>query len=88
MGALDPGFDLSRFVTVFADLTGARVRDSQAEEVNAFWASFGPLPEKLCRIALDQAVRLRGPGRHVRVYLALLRTFVLGRMQTPTPTED
>lgn len=88
LGTLDPGFDLSRFTTVLADLTQARVRDSQAEEVTAFWASFGPLPERLCRLALDQAVRLRGTGRHVRVYLALLRTFVLTRMQTPNPLQD
>jgi transposase InsO family protein len=88
LGKLDPGFDLSRFATLLADLTQASVRDSQAQEVNAFWASFGPLPEKLVRIALDQAVRLRGSGRHVRVYLAMLRTFVLTRMQTPNPTED
>jgi transposase InsO family protein len=88
LGELDPGFDLSRFSTVLADLTGARVRDEQAQEVSAFWAAFGPLPEKLCRIALDQAIRLRGTGRHIRVYLALLRTFVLSRLQTPTPQED
>lgn len=88
LGTLDPGFDLSRFSTLVADLTGARVRDEQAQEVSAFWSAFGPLPEKLCRIALDQAIRLRGTGRHVRVYLALLRTYVLARMQTPTPTED
>lgn len=84
LGELDPGFDLSRFSTLLCDLTGARVRDEQAQEVSAFWAAFGPLPEKLCRIALDQALRLRGTGRHVRVYLALLRTYVLHRMQTPT----
>lgn len=88
LGQLDPGFDLGRFTTVLSDLTGARVRDEQAQEVRAFWAALGPLPEKLVRIALDQAVRLRGTGRHVRVYLALLRTYVLVRMQTPTPSED
>jgi len=88
LGTLDPGFDLSRFCTLLADLCQVPVRDSQAEEVSAFWASFGPLPEKLCRIALEQAVSLRGTGRHVRVYLALLRTFVLVRMQTPTPNQE
>lgn len=35
-------------------------------------SAFGPLPETLVRIALDHAVRLRGTGRHVRVYLAIL----------------
>jgi len=49
LGALDPGFDESRFLTV---------------------------------------VRLRGTGRHVRVYLAILRTFVLTRMQSPKPDEE
>lgn len=88
LGVLDPGFDLSAFSTLLSDLTFARLRDGQAEEVAAFWASFGPLPEKLCRIALEQAVRLRGTGRHVRVYLALIRTFVLARLQTPTPTKE
>lgn len=81
--ASDPGFDESRFLTAVADVTCARVRGPEAEEVHAFWASFGPLPEKLVRLALDHAVRLRGTGRHVRVYLAILRTFVLARMQSP-----
>ena len=88
LGELDPGFDLSRFCTVLADLTQARVRDAEASEVQAFWGTFGPLPEKLVRLALDHAVRLRGPGRHVSVYLAILRTFVLNRLQNPTPVED
>jgi transposase InsO family protein len=88
LGALDPGFDESRFLTVVADLTDARVRGAEADEVHAFWKSFGPLPERLARTALDHAVRLRGTGRHVRVYLAILRTFILTRMQSPTPDEE
>jgi putative transposase len=88
LGALDPGFDESRFLTVVADLTEARVRGTEAEEVHAFWATFGPLPERLARTALDHAVRLRGTGRHVRVYLAILRTFILTRMQSPKPDEE
>ena len=87
LGALDPGFDESRFLTVVADLTEARLRGAGADEAHAFWASFGPLPEKLVRLALDHAVRLRGTGRHVHVYLAILRTFVLTRMQSPKPNE-
>jgi hypothetical protein len=87
LGGLDPGFDESRFLTVLADLTQARVRDAEAQETHAFWASFGPLPETLVRVALEHAVRLRGTGRHVRVYLAILRTFVLTRMKSPQPKE-
>jgi transposase InsO family protein len=88
LGALDPGFDESRFLTVVADLTCARLRGSEADEVHAFWTTLGPLPETLVRLALDHAVRLRGTGRHVRVYLAILRTFVLARMQSPKPVEE
>lgn len=88
LGAVDPGFDESRFFTVVADLTAARIRDAEADEVRAFWNTFGPLPERLARTALDHAVRLRGTGRHVRVYLAILRTFILSRMQSPTPEES
>ena len=88
LGALDPGFDESRFLTVVADLTEARVRGTEAKEVHAFWSTFGPLPERLVRTALDHAVRLRGTGRHVGVYLAILRTFVLARLQSPKPVED
>lgn len=88
LGALDPGFDESRFFTVVADLTCAHVRGTEADEVRAFWTTFGPLPERLVRTALDHAVRLRGTGRHVRVYLAILRSFVLTRMQSPTPKES
>jgi putative transposase len=88
LGALDPGFDESGFLTVVADLTCACVRGAEAEEVHAFWTSFGPLPERLVRTALDHAVRLRGTGRHVRVYLAILRNFVLTRMQSPKPDKE
>jgi hypothetical protein len=88
LGTLSPDFDLSRFCTVFADLTLARLRDAEALEVEAFWSAFGPLPEKLVRLALSHAVRLRGTGRHVRVYLALLRTFVLSRIKDPSQKED
>jgi len=88
LGALDPGFDQSRFLTVVADLTDARLRGGEAEEAHAFWTTFGPLPEPLVRLALDHAVRLRGTGRHVRVYLAIVRTFVLTRMQSPKPIEE
>jgi putative transposase len=88
LGTLDPGFDESRFFTVVADLTCARIRGAEAEEVRAFWATFGPLPERLARTALDHAVRLRGTGRHVRVYLAILRTFILTRLQSPKPEES
>ena len=87
LGAVDPGFDESRFLCLVADLTEARLRGAEADEVHAFWASFGPLPERLVRLALDHAVRLRGTGRHVRVYLAILRTFVLARIQSPKPDE-
>lgn len=86
LGANDPGFDESRFFTVVADVAGAHIRGGEATEARAFWSAFGPLPEPLVRIALDHAVRLRGTGRHVRVYLAILRTFVLARLQSPTPT--
>jgi len=88
LGALDPGFDESRFFAVVADVTGARVRGAEADEVRAFWTTFGPLPERLARTALDHAVRLRGTGRHVRVYLAILRSFILARMQSPTPEDS
>lgn len=82
LGTLDPGFDQSRFFTVFSDLTGAPLRGSAADEATAFWAALGPLPETLVRVGLEHAVRLRGTARHVRVYLSILRTFVLCRMQS------
>ena len=88
LGSVEAGFDLSRFCTLLGELTLARVRDAEATEVSTFWLTFGPLPENLVRLALDHAVRLRGTGRHVRVYLNLLRTMILARLQTPSPSED
>ncbi len=87
LGAVEPGFDASSFLTVVADVAGLQLRGAQAEEAQTFWVTFGPLPEKLVRIALDHAVRLRGTGRHVGVYLAVLRTFVLERLKSPNPKE-
>lgn len=88
LGPLDPGFDESRFLAVVADVANARVRGAEAQETRAFWRTLGPLPERLVRLALEHAVRLRGTGRHVRVYLDVLRTFVLARMQSPTPPKE
>ncbi len=89
LAAIDPGFDEARFLEVLASVTDARVRGAEAEEAHAFWASFGPLAETLVRAALEHAVRLRGTGRHVRVYLAIVRTFVLARMKSlPTPNGE
>jgi len=82
LGMHDPGFDEARFLTVLAEITDARLRGSEAEEAHTFWSSFGPLSESLVRAALEHAVRLRGTGRHVRVYLAVLRTFVLVRLKS------
>jgi hypothetical protein len=87
LGEVDAGFDESRFLTVLGDVAAARVRGNEAVEAHGFWTTFGPLPETLVRLALEHAVRLRGTGRHVRVYLAVLRTFVLARLQTPEPKE-
>ena len=87
LGAADSGFQRSDFCTLLADLTQTSVRGEQAQEVARFWDTFGPLPQKLVRVALEQAVALRGNGRHVRVYLAVLRTFILNQLQTPTPKE-
>lgn len=82
LAALDPGFDEARFLTVVAEITDARLRGAEADEAHAFWSSFGPLSESLVRAALEHAVRLRGTGRHVRVYLAVIRTFVLVRLKS------
>ena len=87
--AHDPLFDEARFLEVVAQVTDARVRGAEAAEAHAFWSSFGPLSEPLVRDALEHGLRLRGPGRHVRVYLAIVRTFVLARMKSlPTPKEE
>lgn len=83
----DSGFDEARFLEVVAEVTDARVRGAEADEAHAFWSSFGPLGEPLVRAALEHAVRLRGTGRHVRVYLAVVRTFVLARMKS-LPTSN
>jgi len=80
--AADPGFDEARFLEVVAQITDARMRGAEAHEAHAFWSTFGPLSEPVVRAALEHAVRLRGTGRHVRVYLAVVRTFVLARLQS------
>ena len=87
LGSADPGFQLSDFCTLLADLTQTRICGEQAQEVARFWNTFGPLPQKLVRVALEQAVALRSNGRHARVYLDVLRTFILNHLQTPTPKE-
>lgn len=79
----DDRFDLGRCCTVVADLAGIELRDPDTAEIGAFWDKFGPLPEDLVRIAVEHAVRLRGRGRHVRVYLHAVQTLVLAHYKKP-----
>jgi putative transposase len=88
LGVVPPDFDEAAFLKLLADLSGARVRDAEAADAHAFWATLGPIPEELVRIALEQAVRLRGAGRHVRVYLDVLRTLVLARRKALPPAKE
>ena len=66
-----------------ADLAGIELRDPDTAEIGAFWDKFGPLPEDLVRIAVEHAVRLRGRGRHVQVYLHAVQTLVLAHYKKP-----
>lgn len=79
----DDRFDLGRCCTVLADLAGIELRDPDTAEIGAFWDKFGPLPEDLVRIAVEHAVRLRGRGRHVQVYLHAVQTLVLAHYKKP-----
>lgn len=88
LGELVPGFDESAFFKVLADLTDKSLRGNEAEEARNFWNTLGPLPETLVRAGLEHAVRLRGTGRHIRVYLDILRTFTLARLQSPAPEKE
>jgi hypothetical protein len=85
---LEPGFDRERFLAVVAGLGGLEpLSPSSRRELEAFWDSFGPLPEEIVRIGTEHAVRLHGRRRHPRVYLHAIRTLVLahwrGRERPP-----
>lgn len=77
----DPGFDEEAFVAVVTGLAALDDRPATVKELRAFWATFGPLPECLVRIAVEHAVRLHTRGRHPRVYLAAVRTLVLAHLK-------
>jgi transposase InsO family protein len=75
---VEAGFDAARFVTTISALAGLEpARPALRQELEAFWETFGPLPEELVRIGTEHAVRLHGRGRHQRVYLGAIRTLVL-----------
>jgi putative transposase len=83
LGATDPGFDQARFFAVLADLAGVVLRGEAQSEAARFFDTYGPLPERLVRVGVEHAVRLHGRSRHVRVYLAAVRSLLLAEMKSP-----
>jgi transposase InsO family protein len=77
----DERFDQARFVEVVTQLAGLKAEGAVRAELSSFWATHGPLPEELVRIATEHAVRLHARGRHVRVYLHAIRTLVLAHLR-------
>jgi transposase InsO family protein len=85
----DPEFDAEAFVAVVTALAALDDRPATRKELHAFWATFGPLPESLVRIAVEHAVRLHTRGRHPSVYLAAVRTLVLAHLKSnPHDTKE
>ncbi len=80
---LDESFGVEDFARVLAELAGLALRAAERREVLTFWETYGPLPEPLVRIALEQAVRLRGRRRNPQVYLHAIRTPVHAHWKTP-----
>ena len=72
-----------RFVQVVTALAGLPIRPATRRELKTFFETYGPLPEELCRIGTEHAIRLHGRRRHPRVYLQAIRTLVLAHWRTP-----
>jgi len=79
---VDPGFDRDQFVEVVRHLAGLPDRASVRQEIEAFWDMYGPLSEELARIGVEHAIHLSARGRHPSVYLAAVRTLVLGHWRS------
>jgi hypothetical protein len=84
---VEPEFDQEKFLETISELAGLSLRPAEKREAGTFWESFGPLPEDLVRIGTEHAVRLSGRRRHVRVYLAAIRTLVLAHWRDPHDKE-
>lgn len=80
---VDPHFDQARFFTLLSDLADVVLRGAAADEATRFFTTFGPLPERIVRVAVEHAVRMHGRSRHVRVYLAAIRTLLIAEMKSP-----
>lgn len=79
----DPHFDQARFFTLLSDLADVVLRGAAADEATRFFTTFGPLPERIARVAVEHAVRMHGRSRHVRVYLNAIRTLLIAEMKSP-----
>jgi putative transposase len=80
----EPSFDAEAFVQTVTALAGLPVHPSTRRELEKFFETYGPLPEELCRIGTEHAIRLHGRRRHPRVYLQAIRTLVLAHWRAPT----
>ena len=79
----DPTFDRESFVKVVSELAGLSLRAAERRDLEAFWDTWGGVPEELARIGTEHAVRLHGRGRHPQVYLHAVRTLVLAHWRNP-----
>ena len=84
---LEPEFDNDKFIEVITALAGLSVNPTEKRELLSFWKTLGPFPEDLVRIGTEHAVRLHGRNRHVRVYLAAIRTLVLAHWRSVDKTK-
>jgi hypothetical protein len=71
------GFTLPDFLALCAKMLGKDLAPYERDELTRAFNTVGPFSEKVCRLALEHALKLRGRGLHVSVYTHYLKTFQL-----------
>ncbi|MGK5082886.1 DDE-type integrase/transposase/recombinase [Bdellovibrionota bacterium FG-1] len=70
-----PEFSLQPFLGLCAQMLGKSLSAYEKENLTRTFNGVGPFSEKVVRLALEHAMKLRGRGLHVSVYTHYLKVF-------------
>ena len=61
-------------------MLGKDLSPYEREDLTLAFQTVGPFSEQTCRLALENALKLRGRGLHISVYSQYLRSFHLAAL--------
>jgi putative transposase len=81
-------FSLQPFLHICAEMLGKSLSPYEKEDLTRAFNGVGPFSEKVVRLALEHAMKLRGRGLHVSVYTHYLKVFHLAALKANNDNQN